>query len=132
MDSTPAKTARMFTTPRKVELTSSAATSDDQAVSEKETETGNVPHDDKEPQILALSSEDDSKDDIFSNSVDTSNLPKVSIVDESTTDSDNDKTPKKTSPKQKKASSKSVSTSSTRSSRNLSSASLASPLAKSR
>ena len=69
-------------------------------------------------QILALSSEEDSEDDIFSNNtVDTSKLPRVSIVDESTTESDNEileETPKKSSPKQKKASIKSVSTSSTR------------------
>ena len=128
MDSTPAKTARMFTTPRKAELTNavaSIATNDDQGVTESEGEKENAACDDGElskdlqqMQILALSSEEDSEDDIFSNNtVDTSKLPRVSIVDESTTESDNEileETPKKSSPKQKKASIKSVSTSTSR------------------
>ena len=107
------------------------STSDGEGLSEKESEVekGNIDGADKEqdkdqenqdlPPILALSSEEDSEEDVFSqNSVNTSKqLPGVSIVDESTTDSDTeklDKTTKKSSPKQKKASTKSVSTSSTR------------------
>ena len=103
----------------------SIATNDDQGLTESEREKENAACDDGElskdlqqMQILALSSEEDSEDDIFSNNtVDTSKLPRVSIVDESTTESDNEileETPKKSSPKQKKASIKSVSTSSTR------------------
>merc|ERR1719225_587452 len=145
MDSTPAKTARMFTTPRKVEQSSTVTTSasDGEGLSEKESEVekGKVTGADKEqdkvqdnqdlPPILALSSEEDSEEDIFTqNSVNTSKqLPGVTIVDDSTTDSEAeklDKSTKKSSPKQKKASSKSVSTSSTRSSRSVSSASVAS------
>ena len=130
MDSTPAKNARMFTTPRKVVATSSGGESSNEKDSEVEKEKAASADKDQQEdgadknqklpqfQILALSSEEESEEDIFShNSVDASKLPGVSIVNESATDSENEKleeTPKKSPPKQKKANRNSVSNSTTR------------------
>lgn len=111
MENTPVKNARMFTTPRKVEKSNSLDTDDSEVNTDNETQIEKdeaEPEDSKteevdteetnskeQPAVLAPSSGEDTDDDIFGTSdAENSKLQRISIVENSTTDSDEENSEK--------------------------------------
>ena len=111
MENTPVKNARMFTTPRKVEKSNSLDTDDSEVNTDNETQIEKdeaEPEDSKTeevdteetnskepPAVLAPSSGEDTDDDIFGTSdAENSKLQRISIVENSTTDSDEENSEK--------------------------------------